>query len=236
MSASSLNDQVEGIIEGSIRLDTGKKEILSDLNRLENLLDQFSEEQSEENKQTYQLIEKSAEDVTKAIKELKKDLLNKLREEESMLTDLRKTTAQLDTKLDKQSGKQEEILQTAEQLQSEFIFEEKILPGTKKIIKARDNVIGQLGSADESEDNYIFLEAMDTALEETVEEFGVTEVVPEDGEKFDPNIQEVVKEEKTLESRQDKKILEVLRPGYRWEERLIRPQQVKVANFDGGAK
>lgn len=236
MSNLNTNAKSTGKLEGEIRIDTGKNEILNQLSQLEEKLKKLAKETSDQNKQTHQLIEKSTEDVTKIIKELKKDLLNKLREEESMLTDLRKTTAQLDTKLDEQSGKQEEILRTTGQLQSEFIFEEKILPGTKKIIKARDSVIGQLGSADESEDNYIFLEAMDTALEETLEEFGVNEVVPEDGEKFDPNIQEAVKEEKTLESRQDKKIVEVLRPGYRWEERLIRPQQVKVANFDGGAK
>ncbi|MBS3765235.1 nucleotide exchange factor GrpE [Candidatus Bipolaricaulota bacterium] len=228
-------ERTTGEIRGKIQLDTGREEILSDLRGLENQIKELSAQLSTEKGQQSDLIKSVFEKLTEGLKELKQETLNKLREEESRLADLRKTLAQIDSKQDQQLEKQAEILRTTERLQEEFIFEERILPGVREIIKARDNTIGQLNDLKDGSDRAIFLEALDTNLEKTLKEFGIDEVEPENGKKFEPELQEAVKEEETLESRQDKKVLEVLKPGYSWGNRLIRPQQVKVAVFTGGS-
>lgn len=59
------------------------------------------------------------------------------------------------------------------------------------------------------------------------ERFGV-EAVPGPGQPFDPNVHEAVMREETDEH-QDGAILEEYRKGYQYQDRLLRPSQVKVA-------
>ena len=234
MSTSSNLDRVEGRIEGSIQIDTGKDKILAKIKRLESQLKQLSEETSGKSRETQQAIEQVAKDTAKILKELREEIMNKLREQESVLSTIRKTIAKVDSRQEEQTRKQRELQQTAEKLQDSFIFEERVLPGVKEVIRARDNVIGQLNDSEENDDNYIFYEALDSALENTLEEFNVTEVEPEGGSQFNSEMQEVVSEESTLQSKDDGKVVEILKPGYRRGDRLIRPQQVKISKFKGG--
>ena len=224
----------EGKLEGRIYIDTGKEEIIEYLKNLEEFSRRLSTEITDVNNSTNKLLKEIKEELLSDITEIKREVLNKLREEESTLTAMRKTLARIDSNQSKQSEKEEKILRTTKELQDQFVFEERVLPGVLEIIKVRDNVVGQLTDMEQNNQRHIFLEALDTALLKTLKKFGVKEVNSSDDRKFDPEIQEVAAKETTLEARQDKKVVEVFKPGYTWKERMIRPQQVKIAEFKGG--
>ncbi|MCF7889858.1 nucleotide exchange factor GrpE [Candidatus Bipolaricaulota bacterium] len=234
MTNLETNPQTTGHLEGSIQIDTGKTEILSNLNQLESQLQNLSSELSTTSSQHSELVKRLSDELTNNIRDLKKETLNKLREQESILTTIRKTLAKLDSRQGKQAKREEEILRTTKELQDQFVFEERVLPGVQEIIKVRDDVVGQLTDMEQNNQRHIFLQALDTALLKTLKKFGVEEVNSSDDGKFDPEIQEVTTKETTLEARQDKKVVEILKPGYTWKEKLIRPQKVKIAEFKGG--
>jgi molecular chaperone GrpE len=64
-------------------------------------------------------------------------------------------------------------------------------------------------------------------LQEVFTKFGVTVLRPE-GELFDPRQHEAVEMSPTSEG-EDNRVLQVLQPGYRLKDRLLRPAMVRVA-------
>jgi len=235
MKNLSKKREETGRIEGQIHIDTGKRAILEGIANAKDLIDALSNKLSDANDDNTNLMNQLEKSLEEELAETKTETLNKLREEESSLTAIRKTLARLDSNQEKQRNKQEEIIQTVRKLQDEIIFKEKISPGVTELIKARDNLIGQISDLDESRESYMFLETLDLALEKTLAEFGVEEVETDNSEKFDPEYQEIVSKEKTLESRNDGKVAEVIKPGYIRNGKLIRPQLVKVLKFKGGS-
>jgi len=69
-----------------------------------------------------------------------------------------------------------------------------------------------------------------TEIEALLAKHGI-QPIPAEGKTFDPKVHEAV----TQETRADAKpgtVLEELRKGYRWGERVVRPAQVKIASGD----
>ena len=64
----------------------------------------------------------------------------------------------------------------------------------------------------------------------TLEQHGVEKISPE-GSLFDPNEAEAVRVDSVKSPDDDGKVTEVLRPGYRLGERIIRPARVAVGRF-----
>lgn len=76
------------------------------------------------------------------------------------------------------------------------------------------------------------VEMVHRQLLETLERFGL-ELVPGQGATFDPTVHEAVAqveaEQELGEAVEDPVVVEVMRPGYRFKDRLLRPASVKVA-------
>ncbi|MEN8196388.1 MAG: nucleotide exchange factor GrpE, partial [Pseudomonadota bacterium] len=66
----------------------------------------------------------------------------------------------------------------------------------------------------------------------TLERHGVEKVDPR-GEEFDPNEAEAVRVDPVGDPAMASMVTEVLRPGYRLGERIIRPARVAVGHHDG---
>jgi len=76
------------------------------------------------------------------------------------------------------------------------------------------------------------VEMVHRQLLETLERFGL-EAVPGEGATFDPTVHEAVAqveaEQELGEAVEEPVVVEVMRPGYRFKDRLLRPASVKVA-------
>ena len=86
--------------------------------------------------------------------------------------------------------------------------------------------------ADEAEALVTGVELARRRFMATLERHGVEQLHPA-GEPFDPNDAEAVRVDPVDSSERDGKVTEVLRPGYRLGERLIRAAQVAVGRFVG---
>lgn len=67
-------------------------------------------------------------------------------------------------------------------------------------------------------------------LHQTLQNLGVTEI-NEINITFDPNIHEALETVPVDKKEQDDVVIEVVRPGYKMKDKIIRPAQVKVGNF-----
>lgn len=93
-------------------------------------------------------------------------------------------------------------------------FAERLLP----VLDACESAIGH-GAAD--------VEPIYAALLGTLEKEGLARVAGA-GEAFDPNVHEAVFHEPAEDGDDGTVVVEVLRPGYTWKERTLRPSMVKV--------
>lgn len=97
-----------------------------------------------------------------------------------------------------------------------------------------DNFGYTLQAAEQSSDDQLAkgVEMVHRQLSETLERFGL-EAVPGEGATFDPTIHEAVAQvdagEELGEAVDEPVVVEVMRPGYRFKDRLLRPASVKVA-------
>lgn len=97
-----------------------------------------------------------------------------------------------------------------------------------------DNFGYTLQAAEQSSDDQLAkgVEMVHRQLLETLERFGL-EAVPGKGATFDPTIHEAVAQvdadEELGEAVDEPVVVEVMRPGYRFKDRLLRPASVKVA-------
>lgn len=97
-----------------------------------------------------------------------------------------------------------------------------------------DNFGYTLQAAEQSSDDQLAkgVEMVHRQLLETLERFGL-ETVPGEGATFDPTIHEAVAQvdagEELGEGVEEPVVVEVMRPGYRFKDRLLRPAAVKVA-------
>lgn len=97
-----------------------------------------------------------------------------------------------------------------------------------------DNFGYTLQAAEQSSDDQLAkgVEMVHRQLLETLERFGL-ETVPGEGATFDPNIHEAVAQvdagEELGEAVEEPVVVEVMRSGYRFKDRLLRPAAVKVA-------
>ncbi len=142
---------------------------------------------------------------------------------EELIVALEKTTAERDEYLDvlrrsqadfenyrKRSIKQ---VDEASERGAEFLVD-KLLP----VLDACDGAISH-GAAD--------VEPIYAALLGTLEKEGLGRVAPV-GEAFDPNVHEAVLHEPAADDQDGTVVSDVLRPGYLWKGRVVRPAMVKV--------
>ena len=71
------------------------------------------------------------------------------------------------------------------------------------------------------------VDAVVSALVGTLERAGLARIAPS-GEPFDPNAHDAVLHEPADDTTAEPTVVEVLRPGYAWKGRVIRPAMVKV--------
>lgn len=97
-----------------------------------------------------------------------------------------------------------------------------------------DNFGYTLQAAEQSSDDQLAkgVEMVHRQIMETLGRFGL-ETVPGEGATFDPTIHEAVAQvdadEELGEAVEEPVVVEVMRPGYRFKDRLLRPASVKVA-------
>lgn len=103
-----------------------------------------------------------------------------------------------------------------------------------ELLLVLDNFGYTLQAAEQSSDDQLAkgVEMVHRQLLETLGRFGL-ETVPGEGATFDPTIHEAVAQvdagEELGEAVEEPVVVEVMRPGYRFKDRLLRPASVKVA-------
>ncbi|MCB0978802.1 MAG: nucleotide exchange factor GrpE [Acidimicrobiales bacterium] len=142
---------------------------------------------------------------------------------EELIVDLERVTGERDGYLDQLRRNQAEFENIRKRLTKEAAdasgraveqFAERLLP----VLDACESAIGH-GAAD--------VEPIYASLLGTLEKEGLGRI-PGVGEPFDPNVHEAVFHEPAEEGDEETVVVEVLRPGYVWNERTLRPSMVKV--------
>lgn len=233
-SIEELASQTDDLQARGILLAQPKEEelikLLEDLRRE---LTSYEQDSSTERERILNRLTPVIEKLEQLLKgEHLQEMQNRIGKIETQLSSLEKTGERLEQILEDRSNLVRELRKENEELRGEFIFDEKIKPGVRTLIKLRDSVAGQLQDTD-SGSNEIFLEAVEDKLLEALKDFGVVEVQAS-GDEYDPACQKVVEKTEVLERRKDKKVLEVLQAGYRHNKKLIRPQKVVLGQFTGG--
>ena len=93
------------------------------------------------------------------------------------------------------------------------------------LISVMDNLERAIMSADEDSTLLQGVKMVSDQLYDTLEKKGLQRIDAE-GEEFDPNIHNAVE---TREHEQDRKVLEQKRPGYMYNEKVLRPAEVVVS-------
>ena len=142
---------------------------------------------------------------------------------EELIVDLERTTNERDEYLDLARRTQAEFENHRKRSSKQLVDEverstaslvEQLLP----VLDACDGAISH-GSAD--------VEPIYAALLQTLEKQGLERIDPLDDE-FDPNRHEAVMHEPAHEGDEGTVVSDVMRPGYAWKGRVVRPAMVKV--------
>lgn len=102
---------------------------------------------------------------------------------------------------------------------------EKLLPVVDNLERALEVVENM---TEETKNLFSGFALIKRQLTEVLEKEGVYPVAAL-GEKFDPNIHEAIMQVPPIDGQDDNQIVEELRKGYRYKERILRPSLVKVA-------
>lgn len=95
----------------------------------------------------------------------------------------------------------------------------------EELISVMDNLERAIMSADEDSTLLQGVKMVSDQLYETLEKKGLQRIDAE-GEEFDPNIHNAVE---TREHEKDRKVLEQKRPGYMYDDKVLRPAEVIVS-------
>ncbi|QXC59929.1 nucleotide exchange factor GrpE [Aquihabitans sp. G128] len=142
---------------------------------------------------------------------------------EELIALLEQTTAERDDYLDKWRRNQADFENSRKRLAKEAIdagtraaeaLVDKLLP----VLDACDGAVAH-GAAE--------VEPIFAALLGTLEKEGLVRINPA-GEEFDPNVAEAVLHEPAQDGDDGTVVSDVLRPGYSWKGRVVRPAMVKV--------
>ena len=137
---------------------------------------------------------------------MKKDKNTKSDEKTELLNDLQRTRADFEN-----YRKQIEAQKENERKNAKLATVMKFLP--------------LLDDLDRAITTYKELEPLEKTLEKTLKELGLSKISSEKGVEFDPNLHEAV----MTEGDGDRQIVsETLRPGYYYEDAVLRPAMVKV--------
>jgi len=142
---------------------------------------------------------------------------------EELIALLEQTTAERDDYLDKWRRNQADFENSRKRLAKEAVdagtraaeaLVEKLLP----VLDACDGAVAH-GATE--------VEPIFAALLGTLEKDGLARINPA-GEAFDPNVAEAVLHEAAEDGDEGTVVSDVLRPGYSWKGRVVRPAMVKV--------
>lgn len=105
-------------------------------------------------------------------------------------------------------------------------------PMVMQLIPLRDALIDYRRSNELEEQFEVSYRKIDAQLLYTL---SIPQVYPilDCSEWFDPSYQEAIEVEKTDNEEEDMKVLDLLYPGYRRQEKIIRPQLVRIARIEG---
>ena len=96
-----------------------------------------------------------------------------------------------------------------------------------KLLPALDAIELGLSHVEMDSDAGKALGSVATALYEVLGREGLEKIEPL-GQQFDPNESDAVMQEEAEEGQESHEVTEVLRPGFRWKGRVVRPAMVKV--------
>lgn len=99
----------------------------------------------------------------------------------------------------------------------------------EELISVMDNLERAIISAEEDSTLLQGVKMVSDQLYETLEKKGLQRIDAE-GEEFDPNIHNAVE---TQEHEKDRKVLEQKRPGYMYDDKVLRPAEVVVSEESG---
>lgn len=102
---------------------------------------------------------------------------------------------------------------------------ENLLPVVDNLERALDTVNNM---SDEVQSLFSGFDLIRRQLVEVLEKEGV-QPIPALGEEFDPNIHEAIMQVPLEDGQSDNQVVEELRKGYRYKDRVLRPSLVKVA-------
>ena len=196
--------------------------IVNELRRIKTKLEkgqelELSEEELEEIRDAVEILKEEVEGKKRKTEEILK-VKEKGEEAEKYLTDLKYLEAEFENYKRRTEKDKREF---ADYLLEGFIME---------LLPIKDNLEAATGHAEENEKS----EGLVKGVEMTVKQFkellkreGLEEIKAE-GEKFDPFRHEVVSKE-VNESHPENTVIEVIRKGYVFREKVIRPAMVKIA-------
>lgn len=103
----------------------------------------------------------------------------------------------------------------------------------ERLLSVLDNFGLALEAASKSEDEGLAkgVQMVHSELVSALTESGLEEI-PGEGATFDPEVHEAMMSEETSEPLSEPMVTEVLRPGYRFKGRVLRPASVKVARSE----
>ncbi len=151
--------------------------------------------------------------LEKALLELEEELEQKQKEAEEMENLAKKVKAEFENYKKKQDERKDKWKKEAERELSE------------DLISVIDNFERALAAADEDSSVYQGVKMVGDQLFETLERKGL-ERIDAEGEEFDPKIHNAVD---TAEHEKDNHVVEQKKPGYRHEDKLLRPADVVVS-------
>lgn len=222
--------------KGVIFLDTREEEIIE-------LLKEANKELSNLKRRVVE-VEKSTSSARRWTKDRLKKLEGELTKRHSRtfnsLQEVRSATEHFQAELRELNKRGEDrdklvesLQERARRLQKEFLFDNLIGDGARKLIGLRD-AVGEQKVRCEG-DRREFLSHLEDRLLEALEELEVREVSV-DGEGFDPQFQEIVEKVPVESPEKADSVLEVVEPGYRWEDTVLRPQRVIVGELSRGGE
>lgn len=189
-------------------------------------------------------MSKSVEEILAEIrsignKQRDQQIYNLVEEVRSILSSVEENFNTLSSHLQEKDRLIKDLRKTEKSLQQEFIFRNQIEPGIWVLIGIRDHLLIRLNHLDQqteeaNNEEKTFLQGVNQQLLKALQKFGISEIqLQAEGTEIDPEYQEVALTAPVEDQNLEGKVLEILQPGYRWQERVLRPQKVKVAKFGG---
>ena len=157
------------------------------------------------------------ESKNELVEKLEKDLEESQRLQEESLVKAQRALADYANLKKRFEKEREEIAKYA----SEMLFM-RLLP----VIDNLDRAVGYANQEEQKSSLYMGVKMTLQQAHEMLQSIGFSHIQAKAGEEFNPHLHEAVE----MVAGEQAKIVEILQPGYKLDEKVIRPAQVKVGN------